>query len=489
MTIVTRSVPLCLLLVFGGVPILARADADKDAAQRMRKIETCIPDAVVVDNAPPVCHTLQERMAAFGVPGVSIAVLHDGAIDWTQGYGVRGPGGKPVDERTLFQAGSISKPVAALAALRLVQEGRLTLDGDINGQLTSWKVPALETGDNKVTLRQLLSHTAGFSVHGFPGYTAGAPVPTLLQVLNGQPPANSPPIRLESAPGSQWKYSGGGYEVMQQLMIDVTRQPFAELVRRMVLKPAGMEHSTYEQPLPRNRQADAATPYAKGQPIEGGAHTYPELAAAGLWTTPADLARFVQIVQRAAQGKDNRVIDQALAQQMLAPGKGHWGLGLEIGGDKAPYFSHGGVNEGFESYLVGYANSGEGVVVMTSAAGGKKLIDEVVRAVAATYGWPDFQPVVRHLAHVDPAVLARYVGTYPMMPGMSIKVTLEDGGLMAQPSGQSKMALFPSSQTRFFFKETADVELEFLPGEQGAFDYLLMHKGGRDLKSGKKTVP
>lgn len=258
-----------------------------DAPQGIRKVESCLPDPVIVKDHPHPCRTLVQRLADLHVPGVSVAVVHNGLIEWAQGFGVAQLGAKPVDIDTLFQAGSISKPVAAMAALHLVQEGKLTLDSDVNTFLTTWKVPPSPAAPNaKVTLRELLTHTAGFTVHGFPGYSVNAAVPTVVQVLNGEKPANTPAIRLESIPGSKWNYSGGGYTVMQQLLLDVSQEPFPTLLHDAVLAPIGMTHSTYQQPLPSSLQSHAATPYSgDGQPVKGGAHTYPEMAAAGLWTT------------------------------------------------------------------------------------------------------------------------------------------------------------------------------------------------------------
>ena len=266
------------------------------------------------------------------------------------------PGWAPVTADTMFQAGSISKPLAAMAALRRVQEGRLSLDADVNTYLTSWKFPADPVAMGKsITLRELLTHTAGTTVHGFPGYATDEPVPTLLQVLNGEKPANTPAIRSEAAPGVHWKYSGGGYTIMQQVLIDTSKQPFPKLLRDSVLAPIGMRHSTYEQPLPRALQDFAATPYrADGKPVDGGAHTYPEMAAAGLWTTPSDLARYAIEVEQSLAGKANHVLSIEMTRQMLTPGIGRWGLGLEIGGtDSNPYFSHGGANERFQEFLRG----------------------------------------------------------------------------------------------------------------------------------------
>lgn len=334
-------------------------------------------------------------MATLHVHGVSIAVIHNGRIAWARGFGVERVGGPPVTAETLFQAGSISKPVAALAALHLVQEGKLSLDENVNRELVGWKVrPSLAAQGKPVTLRELLTHTAGMNVHGFPGYARGAPVPNVVEVLNGRRPANTPAIVVESVPGSQWKYSGGGYTVMLKMVLDATREPFARFAHDTIFAPIGMNHSTYRQPLPERFRGHAATPYnANGSPVPGGAHTYPELTAAGLWTTPTDLARYAIEVQRSLHGEANHVLSQQMTREMLTPGKGHWGLGPSIGGSPSdPYFSHDGINDGFENLLVAYENSGDGAVVMTNAQGGLKLAHEIMQSISVAYGWPDFRP-------------------------------------------------------------------------------------------------
>jgi CubicO group peptidase (beta-lactamase class C family) len=363
--------------------------------QHIKDVEVGLLPAVVSKDDPHPGHSMSERMAALHVPGVSVAVIHHGVIEWAQGFGVMSTGGPPVTAATLFQAGSISKPVAAMAALHQVQIGKLSLDADVNTLLTSWKLPdAPVAGGAHVTLRELLTHTGGTTVHGFPGYATDAPVPTLVQVLNGEKPANTPAIRIEAAPGSKWNYSGGGYTIMQQVLIDVTKEPFPRLLHDTVLVPIGMTHSTYQQPLPEPMRASAATPYeADGNPVQGGAHTYPEMAAAGLWTTPTDLSRYLIEVQRSLKGEANHVLSQQMTKQMLTKGMGDYGLGLAIGGSASnPYFGHGGVNEGFECTMSAYEEDGEGAVVMTNAQGGSRLADEVMRSIAAVYHWPDFQP-------------------------------------------------------------------------------------------------
>ena len=472
-----------------------QAPATKDAQARMEKVRTCLPSPVVVAGDPAsACIPLAERMAVLHVPGVSIAVVHNGVIDWAQGFGVRAVGGMPVTAETLFQAGSISKPVAAMGVLHQVQLGKIGLDTDVNTELTSWKVPVSTAAPGAtVTLRELLTHTAGFTVHGFPGYAAGDPVPTLLQVLNGEKPANTPAIRLMSVPGAGWNYSGGGYTVMLRLVLDVTQESFPKLMRDTVLGPIGMTHSTYEQPLPAAMQGDAATPYAaNGKAIPGGAHTYPEMTAAGLWTTASDLARYIIENQGSLQGKANHVLSREMTEQMMTPGKGNWGLGVQIGGaNDNPYFSHGGVNEGFESLFVGYEKNGEGAAVMTNAQGGSRLAEEVMRAIAAAYDWPDYRdlhPKVRTEVKVDPAILAKYVGTYDRTeatPAVKVVVTLEDGQLMMQNAHQDKIPLFAESETTFFQKGQ-DVEIRFLPNRAGVLRYLEIDQPGNSAIAAKE---
>jgi len=468
-----------------------------DVQQRIERVTTCLHPEVQVKDDPHPCTTLSARMAQLHIPGVSIAVVHNGVIEWAAGFGVKQLGGAPVSVDTLFQAGSISKPVAAMGALHQVQKKKLSLDADVNTELVSWKIPDNPAANGKpVTLRELLTHTAGFTVHGFAGYASTHPVPTLLQVLDGQKPANNAPIRLESEPGSKWNYSGGGYTVMQQLLVDVTKKPFPKLMQDTVLGPIGMKHTTYQQPLPAALQPEAATPYDWKGPISGGAHTYPEMAAAGLWTTPSDVARYCIAIQLSLNGKANRVLSQDLAQQMMTPGKENWGLGLEIGGSATdPFFSHGGVNAGFESLLVAYEHHGDGAVIMTNAAGGTGLASELMENIATEYGWPDFRPLVHTQIKIDPALLARYVGSYEVWRFVHIAhiaVTLEGDqlmveGLQIKPGAkeQPRFPLFPESQTKFFLK-VMKAQLEFVTDDKGQVSYMILHQGGMDLKGVKK---
>jgi CubicO group peptidase (beta-lactamase class C family) len=332
------------------------------------------------------------RMAHYHIPGLSVACIHNGSVEWTQAFGVARIGGEPVTPQTLFQASSISMPVTAVAVLRLVEQGKLNLAIDVSQYLRSWKLPTSRfTEQKKVTLRELLSHTAGATVHGFEGYAAGKQVPTLVQVLNGESPANSAPVTIDFTPGSQFRYAGGNYAIIEQILIDVTGEPFPELMQEIVLQPLHMVHSTFQQLIPEKLQPLVATPYDKdGNAIEGGPHTYPEMAVAGLWTTPSDLALFASAIQDALAGKPGAIVSPSTAHEMLQPVLGFYALGFAIAGNGPNrYFSHPGVNAGFVAFLFAY-EKGDGVVLMTNGQNSKALGLEIIHALAKQYGWTEF---------------------------------------------------------------------------------------------------
>jgi CubicO group peptidase (beta-lactamase class C family) len=475
-----RQSTFVLALAFFGLGTLSqtRADPTPEIEARIQRIESAILPPVLTTGATSDAPSLAERMAALRVPGVSVAVLNNGAIEWARGFGVTKIGGPAVSTETLFQAGSISKPVAATAVLYLVQSGKLDLDTDVNQYLVSWKLPANPLTDRtKVTLRHLLTHTGGLTVHGFPGYAAGATVPTLVQVLDGEPPANTPAIRVDTAPGTIWRYSGGGYTIAQQVVIDVTGKPFPEALQATVLAPLGMNASTYEQPLPESFAARAATPYgANGRPIEGGAHTYPEMAAAGLWTTASDLARFALAVQSALAGKETPVLTQAMTRRMLTPGMGDFGLGLRIGGSaERPYFGHDGSDAGFVSSLIAY-NDGSGAVILTNSQSGGQLAAELLRTIAREYGWPDFQPRERRVAAIDPALLESYVGYYKASDESVRMIVNENGSLYLRAVAAAKLRLYPENDRDFFVLE-GDATFTFAPGDSSRAAQLTTRAG------------
>ena len=345
-------------------------------------------------------YTIQEMMKLFHVPGVSIAVVRDFKVQWTKTYGAADVvTDAPVTQETRFQAASISKPVTAFAVLRAVDSGKLSLDEDVNKYLKSWKVPVNEYTEGGVTLRALLSHTSGTGDgFGFPGYNPSAKLPTLEQVLDGKPPSNVGPVFWERPPFTAQKYSGGGIEIVQVVLQDAYGKPFAEIMQELVLGPVGMANSTYEQPLPATADQSAARAHDKdGKVMDAKWHVYPEQAAAGLWTTPTDLAKLGIEVQKALRG-ESKLLSRRTALEMVAPtGTGPFAIGFAIEKrGEGWYFVHDGSNWGFRSDLAMHRLKGYGIVVMTNSDSGGQIISEIEARVAAAANWDSLdKPVPR----------------------------------------------------------------------------------------------
>jgi len=336
---------------------------------------------------------LRRSRTVFGV-----AVIEQSSIAWS--WAADGP------QDRLFQAGSISKPVTALAALELAARGQADLDSDVNQQLTSWQLP----GSSRVSLRQLLGHTAGTGVPLCPGYRQDTKVPTLGQVLDGIPPAATPAVQADPAKRGRFCYSGGGYAVIQQLITDITGLPFADAARALVLEPLGMARSTFEQPLP---------PHLRPAAARRDWHIYPESAAAGLWTTPEDLARYACALQAALAGRPSpvrpKVAAQLLTPDARLPAKGEWnplpilgirppdscGLGMFLHGDDR--FSHIGGAASFFSVLTGSTKDGTGAIVMT-AANPALFPFRLLRAISDERGWTGFRQPARKRLHGLPGI-------------------------------------------------------------------------------------
>ena len=384
---------------------------------------------------------IRSQMKKRGIPGLSLAIIQDGKILKAQSYGFIDKDGKvPVTTNTLFQAGSVSKSVAAMGALYLVDQNKLFLDENVNVKLKSWKVPDNEfTNDKKVTLRGILSHTTGLTVHGFPGYTVGAKIPSVVQILDGTAPANTPAVRVDFVPGSRWRYSGGGYTVMQQLMVDVAGAAFPEFMKHNVLSPLGMKNSTYQQPLPPELAKLTATGHYNNRSlVEGRWHIYPEMAAAGLWTTPSDLARFAISIQNAYAGKSGGVLSQSMTRQMLTDQKNRDGLGVFLQGDSTTLrFGHNGRDEGFDALLTASVDKGQGIVIMINANDNSHMMGRIVDFIADYYHWDGFPVKAAKPAavDVDSKTLKAFEGRYELFNNRIVTFlaenqrlyTLEDG--------------------------------------------------------------
>lgn len=453
-----------LLSVAFGAALLAPPQLYPEPAPSLQQIavETGLQPAAVFDGKAETW-SVEARMARWKVPGVSVAVVDDGKVVWARGYGVVAAGEtKAVTPSTRFQAASISKPVAAAAALSLVQGGKLTLDGDVNAVLSSWKLPASAfTADRPLTLRDLLSHTGGTTVHGFPGYAEGAPVPTLLQVLEGATPANTRAVVSEARPGERWKYSGGGYQIVQQMIEDATGESFGQVVREQVLAPIGMTASGYRLTPPGSYALGHGV---DGKPIPGGVHTYPEQAAAGLWTTPSDLARFGLALSAAYRGEVGGPLTPATVRTMLTPVNDDYGLGPGVSGQGEAFaVSHGGSNEGFRAFWVIHPMTGDGVVVMTNGEAGDRVMMEIVRAVATVYGWPDFAPAAYQSVALAPQVMAAREGGWSVdVDGQHIVFTIR--------RQDSRLAIETFRGTYVFTPVTATTMVSADTGAKASFE-------------------
>ena len=435
--------------------------------------------------------TIEERMRLHRVPAVSIAVFGSGKVLWAKAYGLADADAlSPATDATLFQAASISKPVSAMAALKKVEQGKLALEKNINDSLKTWKLPENElTKMRPVTLAELLSHSAGTTVHGFPGYAAGRAVPTLVEVSNGAPPANTAAIRVDLLPGKEYRYSGGGYTIVQQALVDVEGKPFPQILSETVLKPLGMSASTYEQPLPPGLLKSAAAGHdATGRPIPGKRHTYPEMAAAGLWTTPSDLARFALGLERALEGKPGAVLSKEMALKMVTPGLGDYALGLGVN-KRGPafYFTHSGGNEGFRCLLIAHREKGYGAAIMTNADGGDQIMPEVVRAIAAAYQWEGYASEPIEPAKLDAAALAARAGRYQLSSDEILTLTPKAERMEGRVSLQKGFELIPLAAD-MFLRTDADVSYTFSRDASGRDEVLVAPQGDGPSRTGRRIA-
>ena len=461
------------------------AEAPLDVEGRITRIERGLLPAIALRGRADTTFAIADRMRRYGVPAVSIAVIDSGRVVWTRAYGkVEAGRSEPADTTTLFQAGSISKAVTSVAALRLVDDGALKLDENVNNRLVTWKVPeSALTRENPVTLRGLLSHGAGVGVASFfPGYKPREQVPTLHQVLDGAPPASNPPVRVETRPGTAWSYSGGGTTIVQQLLVDVMKTDFPLLMQRVVLEPAGMRRSTFVLP-----ETPDVTGYATGHspadaPVPGRWRTHPELAAAGMWSTATDLAQFGVALLNAKRGAPNAILKSGTARDMLTRQIGSWGLGVALGGgggDSAT-FGHEGSTAGFTSRLLVLGETGQGVAIMTNGES-EALINEITRSIASEYRWPVRSRPEKLVATIDPAGFADLAGRYRIRLGeriIDVSVTTDGQRLYFIGSSGRPAAMLPLGRLQFFSQDSG-LEITFTAPNGGAASEMIIDQPGQ----------
>jgi CubicO group peptidase (beta-lactamase class C family) len=476
-----QRLSLCLFL-FPGLTAYAQSEGEK-----IKQVENNLVETIQIAGEAP--KSITERMAHYKVHGMSVAVIQNHHIVWAKGYGWADDSLKiPVTTQTLFQAASISKSLNAVGVLKLVQDKKLDLYADINTYLTSWKFPydSLAKG-KKISVANLLSHTGGLTVHGFGGYEQGAPIPTVVQILNGQKPANSDPIRSMYEPGLKSEYSGGGITISQMVVMDVTHEPYDTYMKKNVLDPLGMTGSTYSSP-PQNVKASLlATAYdPNGKQLKGKYHIYPEQAAASLWTNPTDLAKYIIETQLAYEGKSAKVLNQESTRLRLTPYiDKSAALGVFITGpDSSKYFEHGGANEGFRSQYYGSLTGGNGLVVMVNSDNGE-IMQEVVNSIAKVYNFKGlYLSTVKNSVSVDDKTLDTYTGEYELKPGFIITISKDGNQLYAKAAGPSKFAIYPEAKNKFFTKNFPS-DIEFISGDDGKIASATLYQNGQQHSAKK----
>ena len=428
----------------------------KDIEEKIKQVENNLSGWLHIQDSVNEWN-LQQRMAFYNLRGLSIAVVHNYKIEWARGYGLADTATKkPVTTQTLFQAGSISKSLNGVGVLKLVQDKKIDLYADINTYLRTWKFPYDSLSKGKtISTANLLSHTAGLSVHGFPGYANGDTIPSLTEILNGKAPANTAAVRSQFEPSLRYQYSGGGTTISQLLLQDVTGQAYDAYQWQNVLQPMGMTMSSYTQPPAKDKQPYLATGYHDdGKEVETKYHVYPEQAAAGLWTNPTDLCKYIIATQLSLQGKSNQPLNQQMTLLRLTPYvDSSAALGVFInqkGADK--YFGHNGADEGFLSAYTGSFKNGNGVVVMVNSDNGR-ILNEVINSVAEVYGWKDYyKPIVKKIITPAPDVLAGYNGDY-LAAGDTLTLSNTGGQSFFTINRSEVFQIYYTAGEGFFAKE------------------------------------
>jgi CubicO group peptidase (beta-lactamase class C family) len=488
--IVMKALAATIVTVFsGGVVPTAQAEHGVPAyVNTLRR-------AIVFEDDPGSRLSLAERMKRWKVLGMSVAIIDDCKIVDRHGFGITRESGIEVRSDTLFQAASVTKPVAAFAALRLVDQGLLSLDSDVNAELRSWKVPASPFLEgHPVTLRGILSHSAGLIPGGYGGYSRGEPVPTLIQTLSGAEPARPKPVQVAYVPGSDWRYSGGGYLVAQRLMTDKTGHGFERIVRDRVLEPIGMIRSGFAEPSTSRDANVAAGHVADGTMVPGGWHIYPELAAASLWSTAPDLAGFGLAVMKAVREEPNAMLSPALAGQMATAHAGPRSLGFEVGGEgRARHLGHDGTNEGYNSSLILYPETCQGAAIMANSDNAKPLIAELLRSIADTHHWPDTMPsqeIKRDPQSPVPA--ARFQGTYSFTDISGVApfkiISAGDGNFTFDRGDGHREPLYASSEG--LVGPDSGITIKAISPENGPAEHITYSRiGGRGAAKAKRVEP
>ncbi|WP_449539668.1 serine hydrolase domain-containing protein [Ferdinandcohnia sp. Marseille-Q9671] len=336
---------------------------------------------------------IQERMEHYKVQGVSIALIKNGQISGTENYGIlEANSNRKVNENSIFSACSISKFIAGLTALKLVEEGHLTLDENANDRLVTWKVPENNyTKIKKVTLRNLLSHQSGIldPEGSFYELRSDIGTPLLVELLEGKTPYCKDPIEVHYEPESEFHYSDAGYCIIQQLIEDVTRTPFYQVVNKFIFQPLGMKNSYFHNTLEEIEKKEFSCGHnRKGEVVNGKYPIYPYPTASGVWTTSLDLATLVLELMDAVKGESKIGISKSLAKEMITSqrGKSWTGLGVFLEGTGTELeVTALGWGVGFQCMVVAYPHIEKGTIIMTNTELGVHQMKGIIGEIYKSY--------------------------------------------------------------------------------------------------------
>ena len=439
-----KKIILAALLFHCLTIITAQRHYSQAVNEQIARVETNLSGGMVIDGK---LYTLSERMKHYNVQGLSVAVIDNYQIVWAKGYGFADKKeGRKVTTSTLFEPGSISKSLNAVGILQLAQQGKLDLYQDINQYLVNWKFPYdTVSHGKKITTAQLLSHSAGLGVHGFPGYQRDSVIATVTDILDGRPPSNTEAVRSYTEPGKETRYSGGGILITQQMLTDLTKQRYEDYMYEHVFRPLGMTNSSYNQPPAISQRKNLATGYkSNGNEVAGKYFVYPEKAAAGLWTTPTDLCKYIIEIQQAYQGKSSKVINQEMVKLHVTPYMDDIAMGTYLQDrNSEKYFVHAASNEGFTGYFLGGLTNGKGVALFANSEEGYVLL-ELLSSIAQVYNWPGFRkPEQITTLPVHDTLSSKYIGDY-IADGIFSEVKKEKDGLYLWTNGINSKMYFTS---------------------------------------------
>lgn len=476
---IRRCVALICVLLAG--PVAADTAADKKAAA-IRGLTA--PDGTV--------RTLEQAMADRGLAGLSVAVVEDGEIAWTGTWGVRSlRTGEPVDDETVFNLASISKPITALVAAILAEKGLIDLNLPVARYLERWTLPDNElTRAAPISLFHLFSHTAGTSQHGFRDFYLDQPLPTLVEVLEGGDLPGTAPITVNFEPGTNWRYSGGGYVIAQIAIEDHLGRSLADLAAEHLFEPLGLANTTMRQHGEPGFPTNVARAHdANGEQVgPTGLPICPQLSASGVWSTPRDMARLVIAMQRALAGHDGGVISPAVARLttdiVTTKVMGGWSVGWARGhyhGNR-DWFWHGGANTGTGGHVYGSMDGGVGLVILGNGPNSVRepLLAELRESILTSHGWRQPLPAPEPALAVAPGFATQVVGRYRTLWGSEIRVTVRDGGLSVHGLLGSGPVDLVKVADNAFLVDGFKSRISFLTNPDDGREHMALQRHGTD---------